>query len=290
MRFMILSRVGCNDVLCKKNMPVLKAACAIVKIVLRGSMVSEVANPSPGHTEGGICPICKSSDVPKFRAVGDYQYRKCRQCAFVFLHPMPNESVLESMYNTGGRITGDNYPKAKSRFHRGLRTAIQLYRFAWRGPVLDIGCGGGFQVEAFRLLGMRPCGLDIGANSIAYARNHFGKSTFYRESFQEFSKRKLKFKMVYSSEVIEHLVDLDGYMRLLNNSVNKKGYVYITTPNIDSDLVPENINDWDVFDPPRHVQFFNPDNLKQLFADYGFTAKRRLYGPKAGLRFIFRKQ
>ena len=61
-------------------------------------------------------------------------------------------------------------------------------------------------------------------------------------------------------------------------------------PNIESDLVPKNINDWDVFNPPRHVQFFNPDNLKQLFADYRFTAKRRLYGPKAGLRYIFRKQ
>tara|TARA_Y100001934_G_scaffold40121_1_gene47750 strand:- start:434 stop:1267 length:834 start_codon:yes stop_codon:yes gene_type:complete len=277
-------------VLGKKNMQARDAACATLKIVLRGSMVSEMANSSSGDTGGGICPICKSNDVPRFRAKDDYQFRKCRQCAFVFLHPMPKESVLESMYNTGGRITADNYPKAKSRFHRGLRTAIQLYRFAWRGPVLDIGCGGGFQVEAFRLLGMRPCGLDIGANSIAYARNNFGKSKFYRESFQEFSNRKLKFNLIYSSEVIEHIVKLDEYMKLLYNSLNNKGYVYITTPNIESDLVPENINDWDVFNPPRHVQFFNPDNLKQLFADYGFTAKRRLYGPKAGLRYIFRKR
>ena len=188
--------MGCDVVLGKKNMQARDAACATLKIVLRGSMVSEMANSSSGDTGGGICPICKSNDVPRFRAKDDYQFRKCRQCAFVFLHPMPKESVLESMYNTGGRITADNYPKAKSRFHRGLRTAIQLYRFAWRGPVLDIGCVGGFQVEAFRLLGMRPCGLDIGANSIAYARNNFGKSKFYRESFQEFSNRKLKFNLI----------------------------------------------------------------------------------------------
>lgn len=282
--------MGRNTALGKKNMTDGEAACAIVKIVLRGSMVSKLENSLSGDTEGGVCPICRSTDVPKFRAVDDYQFLKCRKCAFVFLHPMPQVSVLESMYNTGGRITADNYPKAKSRFHRGLRTAIQLYRFAWRGPVLDIGCGGGFQVEAFRLLGMRPCGLDIGANSIAYARNNFGKSTFYRETFREFSKRNLKFKLVYSSEVIEHIVDLDEYMKLLYDSVNKKGYVYITTPNIDSDLVPEDIGDWDVFNPPRHVQFFNPDNLKQLFADYGFTVRRRLYGPKAGLRYLFRKR
>ena len=182
MRFKTLSRVGCNAVLGKKNMAVREAACTIVKIVLRGSMVSEVANPSSGDTGGGICPICKSNDVPKFRAKDDYQFRKCRQCAFVFLHPMPKESVLESMYNAGGRITVDSYPKAKSGLHRALRTAIQLYRFAWCGPVLDIGCGGGFQVEAFRLLGMRPCGLEIGANSIAYVRNNFGMSTCYRGS------------------------------------------------------------------------------------------------------------
>ena len=235
------------------------------------------------------CPVCKSRQTAAFRDVREYRFRKCELCRFVFLHPMPSEMVLESMYNTGGQITPDYYPKAKSRLHRAMRIAMHLYRFAWRGPVLDVGCGGGFQVEAFRRLGMRPTGLDISANSIEFARNTFSKNDFYCEKFEEFESRNKKFSLIYSSEVIEHVIDIDLYMDFLLHNISDRGFVYITTPDIDSPLVPENILDWDVFNPPRHVQFFQPENLRRLFEDRGFSVRKRFRGPKAGLRYLFRK-
>ena len=142
--------------------------------------------------ERAICPVCKSRQTDDFRDVREYHFQICAACRFVFLHPMPSEMVLDSMYNTGGQITPDFYPKAKSRLHRALRIAMHLYRFAWRGPVLDVGCGGGFQVEAFRRFGMRPTGLDISANSIAFARNAFSKNDFYCEKFEEFELKTQK--------------------------------------------------------------------------------------------------
>ena len=83
--------------------------------------------------ERAICPVCKSRQTDDFRDVREYHFQICAACRFVFLHPMPSEMVLESMYNTGGQITPDFYPKAKSRLHRALRIAMHLYRFAWRG-------------------------------------------------------------------------------------------------------------------------------------------------------------
>lgn len=240
-------------------------------------------------TEPPPCPVCQSRQTGPFREVDGYFFQKCQECRFVFLDPMPSDMVLDSMYNTGGKITPDFYPKASSRYHRALRIALYLYRFAWRGPVLDVGCGGGFQVEAFRRFGMKPAGLDISAHSLAFARNNFEKNEFYCESFEEFLKRGLKYKLVYSSEVIEHIVDINEYMNFLLKCTIDKGFVYITTPNIDSPLVPENIVDWDVFHPPRHVQFFGPENIKRLFSDYGFAVRKRFRGPKAGLRYLFQK-
>ncbi|PPR62815.1 MAG: hypothetical protein CFH10_00706 [Alphaproteobacteria bacterium MarineAlpha4_Bin2] len=67
-----------------------------------------------------------------------------------------------------------------------------------------------------------------------------------------------------------------------------KGSVYIKMLNIESDLVPDNVFEWDVFNPPRYVQFFNSGNLKQLFQNYDFTVTRRFSGPKVGLRYLFR--
>lgn len=236
-----------------------------------------------------ICPICDTSQTTAFRNVREFHFQECELCRFVFLYPMPSEMVLDSMYNTGGQITPEYYPKAKSRFRRALRNALRLYRFACRGPVLDVGCGGGFQVEAFRRFGMRPTGLDISVNSIEFARKAFSKNNFYCESFEYFKRRDKKYKLIYSSEVIEHVVDLDLYMDFLSHHISSRGFVYITTPNIDSPLVPENILDWDVFNPPRHVQFFRPENLRRLFEDRGFSVHKRFRGRKAGLRYLFRK-
>jgi 2-polyprenyl-3-methyl-5-hydroxy-6-metoxy-1,4-benzoquinol methylase len=158
---------------------------------------------------------------------------------------MPSEMVLESVYNTGGKITPYFYPKAKSRLHRTLRIAMHLYRFAWRGPVLDVGCGGGFQVEAFRRLGMRPTELDISVNSIAFARNKFKKSDIYCECFKKFFKYRKKFQLIHSSESIEHATDIDLYIKFLLHNTADRGYVYITNPDISSPLVLGNILDWD---------------------------------------------
>ena len=148
------------------------------------------------NAERAICPVCKSRQTDDFQNVREYHFQICAACRFVFLHPMLSEMVLKSIYNTGGQITPDFYPKAKSRLHRALRIAMHLYRFAWRGPVLDVGCGGGFQVEAFRRFGMRPTELDISANSIAFARNVFSKNKIYCEEFEGLEIRNNKLLLI----------------------------------------------------------------------------------------------
>ena len=102
-------------------------------------------------------------------------------------------------------------------------------------------------------------------------------------------RTKLKFKLIFSAEVIEHVINLSNYMDFINYHLLDGGYVYITTPDIGSPLVPDNVLEWDVFSPPRHVQFFQSDNLTRLFRNYGFKVKKRFRGPKAGLRYLFQK-
>lgn len=239
--------------------------------------------------EAAPCPVCGSKQVFPFQEVDTYHFQACGACRFVFLDPMPSEMTLESIYNDDGAIRPDFYPKASSRFRRALGTAFHLYRYARGRSVLDVGCGGGFQVGAFRFFGLHASGLDISADSIAFAQNRFSKSDFYCESFDEFSNRKNKFGFIYSSEVIEHVTDVNYFMKFLNNIISDDGYIYITTPDIGSSLVPHNILDWDVFNPPRHVQFFREDNLVQLFNAHGYKFIRRFRDPKAGLRVLFRK-
>ena len=235
------------------------------------------------------CPICASQKTQYFQKVAEYNFHKCDDCAFVFLDPMPTATVLESLYNNDGSITPEFYPKASSRFRRALSTAFRLYWYARGGNLLDVGCGGGFQVSAFRLFGINAHGLDISADSIAYASKNNKKNIFFCEEFDKFINRNKIYRFIYSSEVIEHVVDINEYMNFLNKCLVDRGYAYITTPDIGGRRVPENILEWDVFSPPRHVQFFCQENIVKLFERYGFTLVKRFSDHKAGLRILFRK-
>ena len=243
----------------------------------------------PEEAAAASCPICASTHTPTYKEVGTYHFRRCEACAFVYLDPMPTEMTLESIYNNDGAITPDYYPKAGSRYRRALATAFHLYRFARGRSVLDVGCGGGFQVGAFRFFRVEASGLDISADSIAYAQARFRSARFYCEEFSKFEKRNLKFGFIYSSEVIEHVPIVSEYMKFLNNIIDNDGFIYITTPDLGSPRVPANVLDWDVFNPPRHVQFFQESNLVDLFAQHGFAFVKRFADPKTGLRVLFRK-
>ena len=234
------------------------------------------------------CPLCGERDHSPFQMVDGYRFRRCRKCAFVFLSPMPDNIVLESMYNQDRVISADFYPKAATRYRRALRLALRLWPYARGRTLLDLGCGGGFQVGAFRKLGIRAAGLDISEPSIAFARRRFRDATFFCEDFVSFNKRSNKYGFIFSSEVIEHVTDLDSYMDLLGDITERSGYVYITTPDIGSPQVPSDVLEWDVFCPPRHVQFFTENNLVRLFEARGFAFVRRFPDRKAGLRVLFR--
>ena len=102
-------------------------------------------------------------------------------------------------------------------------------------------------------------------------------------------KTTKKYDFIYSSEVIEHVSDVNLYMRTLAHLIKKGGYTYITTPDIGHPKVPQNILDWDVFWPPIHVQHFNKKTVRILFEKYGFKIIKFYKNKKPGLIFLSKK-
>ena len=234
------------------------------------------------------CPICRGDKLLPFVDQDEWHFSQCVDCQFAFLDPMPNQSQLNALYHDDRGITGSHYPKARSRRIRALLRALRLLPWFWRKSAFDLGCGGGFMVDAFRRLGARACGLDVNAEAIAYARRVFPRCQFLSQSFDEFQPATT-FDFVYSSELIEHISTLEDYMAVLRRLTHSGSHVYITTPDLGSNQVPQPITDWDVFAPPHHVQFFNEQNLALLFQQHGFAQVRRYADQKAGLKVLFRR-
>jgi 2-polyprenyl-3-methyl-5-hydroxy-6-metoxy-1,4-benzoquinol methylase len=239
------------------------------------------------------CSICAGQHHTHFVRQDGYDYVACDNCGFVFLDPMPDPDRLHQIYNEDeGAISVGSYPKARSRMRRAMLRALRLLPYYFRREAIDVGCGGGFVVEAMRRLGARSAsGLDISAPAIAFARSSFPKATFYEETFGPFLARGLQFDFLHSSEVIEHIGAVHEYMNFLSAIARPGARLFITTPDIGHPTVPQPVTSWDMLSPPRHVHFFTEKTLETLFDAHGFDIVRRDYKKDAPtLQVLARKR
>lgn len=220
-----------------------------------------------------------------------HRFRRCAACGLVFTSPYPTAEQLAAYYNDPARTpTEDSFNKAASRRRRAALRALRFFRYVVPAKsVLDFGCGGGFMVGAFRRLGAQASGLDICAGAIAYAKKHFPRGTYYCEPMPIFAARRLRFDFVFSSEVLEHVPGPDELLATLAAVTKPGGYLHISSPDAGHERVPANIADWDQVAPPEHLQLFNRENARILFARYGFTLVRAYPNKKPSLSLLFRR-
>jgi len=243
--------------------------------------------PSPA-----ACPVCDGGAGAPYAAQDGHDFLRCGDCGFVYLARMPDDAELAALYNARPDDVGAAGldPKRRSRARRALGKLPRLIRYAWGKDALDLGCGGGVMVAALGRIARRAVGLDIDAAAVAAARAAYPAHEFVAADYRAAAFDDGEFDFVHASEIIEHVNDLAAFMGFLARVVRPGGHVYVTTPDIGHPKVPADPRDWDVFAPPRHVQFFDRATLGRLFARHGFTARRTYRDAKPGLQMLFVKR
>ena len=101
--------------------------------------------------------------------------------------------------------------------------------------ILDVGCGGGLLAEPLARLGGRVVGIDPAAENAAAARLHAEKSGLaidYRTAtVEETADKGQRFDIVIASEVVEHVADLNLFIRRAVDCVKPGGLLIVTTIN-----------------------------------------------------------
>lgn len=150
-----------------------------------------------------------------------YKIIACNECGFYHIYPYPTEDYLWDYYSKDCKdpLIKVNLKEKVARIE-GLKG---------KKEILDIGCGNGdlllaFKESGFDVYGIDPCeesvkickekGLDIKREMLD--KNHFGK----------------KFDFINISYVLEHVsYPFEFMQRIKEEFLNSKGYIIIEIPN-----------------------------------------------------------
>ncbi len=112
---------------------------------------------------------------------------------------------------------------------------IARYAFAARlaegARVLDIGCGTGYGTAELAQHARSATGVDVSADAIAYARQHYPTATFVEASATSIPFPAASFNLITAFEVIEHLDNWHELLIEARRLLNPKGTFLVSTPN-----------------------------------------------------------
>ena len=149
--------------------------------------------------------------------------------------------------------------------------------------ILDIGCGGGLLSEPITRLGAKVTAIDASKKNIQVAKFHAKKNSLkinYLCSSPEKLNLNKKFDVVLNMEIVEHVEDLNFFIKKSSNLLKKNGLMFIATLNktfksyvfaiIGAEYVlrwlPIGTHDWE--------KFIKPDNLVSLAINSNLKLKK----------------
>ena len=100
--------------------------------------------------------------------------------------------------------------------------------------ILDIGCGGGLLSEPMCRLGATVVGIDASRKNIEVAKFHAKKNKLkinYKVASPEKLKTKLKFDVVLNMEIVEHVENINFFIKESSKLLRKNGVMFIATLN-----------------------------------------------------------
>ena len=143
--------------------------------------------------------------------------------------------------------------------------------------LLDIGCGGGLLSEPMSRLGAEVTGIDASEKNIQVAKLHAKKNNLkinYLTASPENLKIDRKFDVILNMEIIEHVEDVDIFLKSCSSLLKKEGLMFVATINktlksyLFAIIGAEYILRWLPIGTHEWDKFINPNDLIKISKKY----------------------
>ena len=149
--------------------------------------------------------------------------------------------------------------------------------------ILDIGCGGGLLSEPMSRLGADVFGIDASNKNIQIAKLHAKKSSldikYYCASPETFNT-KIKFDVILNMEIIEHVEDVEFFLKSCSHLLKRNGIMFVATLNktlksyLFAILGAEYILRWLPIGTHEWEKFVNPKDLENILKKNNLSLNR----------------
>ena len=149
--------------------------------------------------------------------------------------------------------------------------------------ILDIGCGGGLLSEPLSRMGANVTGIDASDKNIKIAKLHSKKNKLkinYLCSSPEKLKIKKKFDVILNMEIVEHVEDIDFFLKSCSKLLKKNGLMFVATINktlksyIFAIVGAEYVLRWLPIGTHEWEKFVKPEDLKKILMKYDLSLNK----------------
>lgn len=228
-----------------------------------------------------ICPICKKKKFKKFfksnisltsdrnliKKNSDVGY--CYNCKIILNSTgcRNQKKFYYDEYNLLGKKVDEEF-RIYSEKNSGSESEIMAnyffenYKNSHNGKLLEIGAGKGLFLKHINKLlpKMDLYGLEPSKNAAHYFKKNLPKVKFDQNLLELSKFRKLKFDVIVSTGVIEHVNNPDEFLKITSELLKPNGTIFLCLPNFES-----KVDDLILYD---HLSKLTKYSLNLIFDKY----------------------
>src|SRR5438445_7281231 len=152
----------------------------------------------------------------------------------------------------------DNDPEQVSRY-------VYALQFVENKSVLDVACGRGYGTHFISEKSKKMIGVDIRSDYIEFARSNYVSHNlqFFENDATKINLTNDTFDVIISFETIEHLHDVDSFLKEIVRLLKNNGILLLSTPNGD-------LSSQDHGKPTNdlHIKEYSESDLRMLLSRF----------------------
>lgn len=227
------------------------------------------------------CPICGMHERkllytdPRYSENQNRNIVQCATCGMAYVSPLRLQDYVSLPLDN----YADNFESVNVlgfRYHmQELERALRLLspgvlnKPEGQRHLLEVGCGAGYFLDIARARGWEVVGIELWTSLVEWSRKYLKLDIRTRRLEEENLPRGF-YDVVSMSEVIEHLPDPVGTLRVCREHLRDNGVLFLTCPNFGSKAIEVTGWTWDPIDPYGHIQYFTKETLQRALTAAGF--------------------